>query len=181
MSLRSVGKQAQASLSRPAPGIATGAAAKAQDAVTPGVTALARISNKTLIRSLVLTSAMRRNWIMRPSLKFLEMITATKGFWLNADRNPILNRLLRWTLYNHFCAGSNKGQVARSMAEVKGLGYQGVILGHAKEVVLDPEAGEVYSGDHKYGPACYRMVEEWKQSTLDTLRMLQPGDFLSVK
>ncbi|RKK79070.1 hypothetical protein BFJ71_g16332 [Fusarium oxysporum] len=67
------------------------------------------------------------------------------------------------------------------MAEVKGLGYQSVILGHAKEVVLDPEAGEVYSGDHKYGPACYRMVEEWKQSTLDTLRMLQPGDFLSVK
>lgn len=101
--------------------------------------------------------------------------------WFNADRNPALNVLLRWTIYNHFCAGSNKGQVARSMAEVKGLGYQGIILGHAKEVILNPDVGEVYFDGKGYGPACYRMVEEWKQSSLDTLRMLQPGDFLALK
>lgn len=164
-----------------ASGLATSIAAQARDAVKPGEIALARISNKTLIRSMFLTSMMRRNWVMRPSLKLLESITTAKSRWLNADRNPILNRILRWTIYNHFCAGSNKDQVARSMAEVKGLGYQGVILGHAKEVILNPEAGEVYADDHEYGTACYRMVEEWKQSNLETLRMLQPEDFLAVK
>lgn len=118
---------------------------------------------------------------MRPSLKFLEVVTTAKGRLLNADRNPVLNRLLRWTVYNHFCAGSNKTQVARSIAEVKGLGYRGVILGYAKEVILDPGVGEMHSSNHKYGPACYQMVEEWKQNSLETLRMLQPGDFLALK
>ncbi|KAJ4253781.1 proline dehydrogenase [Fusarium torreyae] len=181
MSHRNARRQLQKHSLWPASGLATGIAVRAQKAVKPGETALARISNKTLVRSILLTSMMRRNWIMGPSLKFLEMVATAKGTLLNADRNPVLNRLLRWTIYNHFCAGSNKGQVARSMAEVKRLGYQGVILGHAKEVLLDPEAGDVHASDHKYGPACYRMVEEWKQSNLETLRMLQPGDFLSVK
>ncbi|KAH7142880.1 FAD-linked oxidoreductase-like protein [Dactylonectria estremocensis] len=186
MSMRNVASRtAQASFSPPSPGLqrrlTTGIATKAQDAVKPSGNALSRISNKTLIRSLVLTSMMRRNWIMWPSLKFLNMVTRAKSVWFNPDRNPVLNRLLRWTIYNHFCAGTHKEQVARSMAEVKGIGYQGIILGHAKEAILDPNVGEVYSDGSGYAPACYKMVEEWKQSTLDTLRMLQPGDFLAVK
>ncbi|KAL7760757.1 hypothetical protein ACKLNR_007292 [Fusarium oxysporum f. sp. zingiberi] len=181
MSLRNVGRQVQTSCPPPAADFGASRAESARDAVKPGESALARISNKNLIRSIVLTTAMRRECIMRPSLKFLEMVTKAKSMWLNADRNPALNRLLRWTIYNHFCTGSTKGQVARPMAEVKGLAYQGIILGHAKGVILNPKAEEVCAGDHKYGPACYRMVEEWKQSNLDTLCMLQPGDFLSVK
>lgn len=118
---------------------------------------------------------------MQPSLKLLGMFTKAKSIWLHPDRNLALNRLLRWTLYNQFCAGVNKKQVARSIAEVKGLGYQGIILGHAKEVVLDPAASKAYSAANGYAPACYQMVDEWKQSTLDTLRMLQKGDYLAVK
>ncbi|WAO90168.1 Hypothetical protein NCS54_00758500 [Fusarium falciforme] len=172
-------------LSRSAPELqkrlAIGVAAKAQGAIQPRKTALSRLSNKTLLRSLVLTSLMSKNWLMRPSLAVIDAMTKSKSALLNPDRNPVLNRVLRWTIYNHFCAGSTKAQVARSMAELRRLGYQGVILGFAKEVVLDPAEGAVHSGDAKYGPACYRMIHEWKEANLETIRMLSPNDFLSVK
>lgn len=72
-------------------------------------------------------------------------------------------------------------EVARSMADVKRTGYQGVILGYAKEAVLENVEGEIHSGDGKYGPSCYKMIEDWKEGTLETLRMLEPGDFLALK
>lgn len=143
--------------------------------------ALSRLPTKTLLRSLVLTSLMSKEWLLRPSLAVLNVMAKSESAILNADRNPFLNRILRWTIYNHFCAGSNKEQVARSLAEVKDIGYQGVILGWAKEVVLNPVDGGVHSDNAKYSPACYQMIEEWKEGTLDTLRMLGPGDFLAAK
>ncbi|KAM0424392.1 hypothetical protein ACHAPT_010312 [Fusarium lateritium] len=156
-------------------------AAQAHETVQPSKTALSRLPNKTLLRSLVLTSFMSKSWLMRPSLALIDTMTKSQSLLLNPDRNPVLNRLLRWTIYNHFCAGSTKAQVVESMAELRRLGYQGVILGFAKEVVLDPAEGAVHSGDAKYGPGCFRMIEEWKQANLETVRMLSAEDFLSVK
>ncbi|WZH49511.1 proline dehydrogenase [Fusarium acuminatum] len=124
---------------------------------------------------------MSRDWILRPSLAIIERIVKSKSLLLNADRNPLLNRLLRWTIYNHFCAGSNAEQVARSTALVKAMGYQGVILGYAKEFVIDPAEGKVCTDTSRYSSGCYKMIEEWKNGTLQTLQNLQPGDFLAVK
>jgi proline dehydrogenase len=124
---------------------------------------------------------MSRDWILRPSLVIIERIVKSKSTLLNPDRNPLLNKLLRWTIYNHFCAGSNAEQIARSTALVKRMGYQGVILGYAKEFVLDPAEGGVYTDGSRYSAGCYKMIEEWKKGTLDTLQNLQPGDFLAVK
>ncbi|KAK1498654.1 carbapenem antibiotics biosynthesis protein carD [Colletotrichum abscissum] len=156
-------------------------ATKAQDAVQLGETALSRITTKTLLRSLVLTSIMRRAWIMQPSLKFLNLVTKSKSPLLDLDRNPLLNRLIRWALYNHFCAGTTHAEISHSIAKLKAMGYQGVILGHAREFTVDLDSGVTKSQNAKYIPAGSRMVEEWKQLNLDTLRMLQPGDFLSLK
>ncbi|KAM0467694.1 hypothetical protein ACHAP7_011661 [Fusarium lateritium] len=144
-------------------------------------TALAKLPTITLLRSLILTSLMSRDWILRPSLAIIERIVKSKSILLSADRNPLLNRLLRWTIYNHFCAGSNAEQVARATALVKGMGYQGVILGYAKEFVLDPAEGEVHTDTSRYSSGCYKMIEEWKNGTLQTLQNLQAGDFLAVK
>lgn len=144
-------------------------------------TALAKLPTKTLLRSLVLTSLMSHDWILRPSLAIIERIVKSKSKMLHADHNPLLNKLLRWTIYNHFCAGSDANQIARSTALIKGMGYQGVILGYAKEILLDPTEGEVYTDGSGYSPGCYKMIEEWKKGTLDTLQNLQAGDFLSVK
>ncbi|KAJ6164771.1 hypothetical protein N7470_003443 [Penicillium chermesinum] len=62
-------------------------------------------------------------------------------------------------------------------------GYQGVILGHSREVVLDPneKVARDESGSTTYSGKCYEAVEAWKQGTLDTLAMVGAGDFLAVK
>lgn len=101
---------------------------------------------------------------------------------MNPDKNAILNKIMRWTLYNHFAAGTCRQEVAKSSAEIKTMGYQGIILGYAKEVVLEDPAETSTAGDgQEYLPCHYQAVEEWKQGTLETLRMIGPGDFLAVK
>ena len=89
---------------------------------------------------------------------------------------------MRWSLYNHFASGTNAKEVARSIMEFKGIGYQGIILGYAKEIVLEnPTEGGRLIDDDRYTPAEYRMVEDWKQGTIETLRMIGARDILSVK
>lgn len=144
---------------------------------------MSRMPTKTLIRSLVLTSLMGKEWLLRPSLAALDTICRSKNRVCNADKNPILNQLMRWALYNHFAAGASAAEVARSAKELKDMGYQGIILGYAKEVVLANPTDTAHSAtiENGYSPAEYRMVEEWKQGTLQTLEMIGPGDFLAVK
>ncbi|KAH7007480.1 FAD-linked oxidoreductase-like protein [Ilyonectria destructans] len=118
--------------------------------------------------------------LLRPTPAVLNMMAKSKSAILNANRKPFLNRILRWTIYNHFCARSNKAQVAHSLAEVKDIGYLGVTLGWAKEVVLSPVDEGVHPDNAKFGPACCQMIDEWKEETLSTLRMLGLGDFLAA-
>ena len=89
---------------------------------------------------------------------------------------------MRWVLYDHFAAGTNAAEVARSSAEMKGMGYQGIILGYTKDIVLENPKDETQRATgEKYCAAEYQMLEYWKQGTLQTLRMIAPGDFLAVK
>jgi hypothetical protein len=118
-----------------------------------------------------------------PGRKQADLPPLSKSAFLNPDRNPLLNRLVRWTLYNHFCPGTNRAEVVRTVNEIKKMGYQGVILGYSKEVVLDHS--ETTQQDIQtakdYPPQYYEVIEEWKRGTLETLRMVGPGDFLALK
>lgn len=146
------------------------------------IPAMARLPTKLLLRSLFLTSLMTSKAFLRPSLSIMKALATSKSTLLNPDRNPLLNRLLRWTVYNHFCAGTNSKEVIQSVSKVKEMGYQGVILGYSKEIVLDPHDHPTTLGASKvYSPRCYEMINEWKEGTLQTLRMIGPGDFLAVK
>ncbi|KAJ5604146.1 hypothetical protein N7537_007102 [Penicillium hordei] len=111
------------------------------------------------------------------------VLATSKSALLNPDRNLPLNKFLRWTVYNHFCAGVNRKEVSKTVADIKKMGYQGVILGYSKEIVLDREEmlSTNASGASKYSEKCYKMIDEWKEGTLETLRMVGPGDFLAVK
>ena len=146
------------------------------------IPAMARLPTKQLLRSLFITSLMTSKAFLRPSLSVLKVLATSKSTLLNPDRNPLLNRLLRWTVYNHFCAGTNSKEVMQSVNKVKEMGYQGVILGYSKEIVLDPHDHRMAEGASKvYSSRCYEMVNEWKEGTLQTLRMIGPGDILAVK
>ncbi|KAJ5642243.1 Homoserine O-acetyltransferase [Penicillium lividum] len=63
------------------------------------------------------------------------------------------------------------------------MGYHGVALGYSKECVLDYKTGERQKRENStdYIALCYEIVEEWKKETLQTLRMIRPGDSLAVK
>ncbi|KAL1641017.1 proline dehydrogenase [Diplodia intermedia] len=126
---------------------------------------------------------MSSQWLLRPSIALLGTITSSKSALLNPDKNPLLNRLLRWTVYNHFCSGTTPQEVRKSVDDLKSVGYQGVILTHAKEIVLDEPDQQAATADAgtEHGSQCHGMVEKWKQSSLDTLRMLGAGDFLALK
>ena len=144
-------------------------------------TALSRLPTKTLVRSLLLTSLMTKPWIMRPSLAILSVLTKSDSLLLSPDRNPVLNQLLRWSIYDQFCAGTSRRDVRRTMAEMKRVGYQGIILGFAKEIVLSPSQGGAHANGVEYSPAFYKMVEEWKDEVLKTLQMIGSEDWLAVK
>lgn len=61
------------------------------------------------------------------------------------------------------------------------MGYQGIILNYAKEIVLDTKEANSDAHAGKYAPQCYEMVEQWKKGNLETMRMLAPGDYIAVK
>ncbi|KAF6829104.1 proline oxidase [Colletotrichum plurivorum] len=174
--------------------VSTTPAAKTHQAVAPPAaaapptsttqsqkSALARLPITILVRSLLLSQFVSSPLLMRPSLAVLGFLTRTKSPLLNPDRNPLLNRLLRWTVYDHFCAGENIPQVRRTVEGVKRMGYQGVILNYAREIVLDKKAASVGAHAGDYAPECYQMIQEWKKGNLETLQMMAPGDFLAVK
>ncbi|KAH8734459.1 FAD-linked oxidoreductase-like protein [Ilyonectria robusta] len=126
---------------------------------------------------------MSKPWLLRPSLAIMELVVNSKSALLNADKNPALNRLLRWAVYNHFCAGTNSKESLDAVKNTKKLGYHGVILGYAREVVLDPVEAlhHTPSEGAKYGQKHYEVVDEWKMGNVETLDMLDAGDFLAVK
>lgn len=144
---------------------------------------MARLPTRLVLRSLILTSLMSSKLFLKPALALLNIVAKSKSPILNPDRNLILNKILRLTVYDHFCAGTNRAEVSKTVAEIKNMGYQGVILGYSKEIVLDPNEKLAHdeSGSTTYSDKCYETVEEWKRDTLDTLSMVESGDILGVK
>ncbi|KAK0650723.1 putative proline dehydrogenase [Lasiodiplodia hormozganensis] len=125
---------------------------------------------------------MSSKWLLKPSIAFLGAMTGSKSAFFNPDKNPLINRLLKWTIYDQFCSGTNPREVRKSVATLKSIGYQGVILTHAKEIVLDESQRTLTAGEGPiHNSKGYSMVERWKQSSLETLRMVGPGDFLALK
>jgi hypothetical protein len=74
--------------------------------------------------------------------------------------------------------------VRSTLAGLKQLGYEGVILGHAREVVLSQD--DVESEDH---PISRREkdrcdaedIETWKQNLIETINLAEKGDFVGLK
>jgi proline dehydrogenase len=105
---------------------------------------------------------------------------------LNPDKNPILRYFLKRTFYAQFCAGENAQEVQRTVKSLKDMGFKGVMLGYAKEVVLDEGALKSLAAsgetDTDVVEACIKNeILPWKKGTLETVGMTVPGDFVSVK
>lgn len=104
-------------------------------------------------------------------MPFLKIIANSPSRFLNPDKNPVISLLVRKIIYEHFVAGDCEAAVKKTVAQMKRVGFQGVILGYAKEYAAD----EGEAGNEELD------VRRWKEGYEKTMDMIGPGDFMAVK
>ncbi|TVY31568.1 putative proline dehydrogenase, mitochondrial [Lachnellula subtilissima] len=150
----------------------------------PRVTPLSILPLHSILRSLAITSISSSRILLTPSLAIMSKLAHAQSPILAPDHNPILRYFLKKTFYRQFCAGENAAEVKQTVDGLKNLGFKGVILGYAKEVVLnESQTGKLQSsGDNEAAEACIRNeINPWAQGTLETVRIANPGDFVALK
>ncbi|KAK5449342.1 proline dehydrogenase [Exophiala xenobiotica] len=138
----------------------------------------------SLIRSYLITSVSSIPLLLRPSLSVMTVLAHTKTPVFMPDRNPILHLLLKKTFYAQFCAGETPAEVRTTISDLKDTGYRGVILGHAKEVVLTKEDAEGLDASKDSLDQAALHADEiatWKRNTVATVDLAQEGDFVALK
>lgn len=111
-------------------------------------------------------------------------IAHSKSRWLNPDHNRLLHLLLKRTLYDQFCAGETPAEVRETIRSLKELGYKGVILNHAREVVLSKDEAASFDSLPKTATEQaddLREVGQWKNDLLETVKLTERGDFVAMK
>jgi hypothetical protein len=95
-----------------------------------------------------------------------------------------LHFALKKTFYAHFCAGENAVEVRHTIDSLKEIGFSGVILGYAREVVLSAEqtADLASCGEGAVAEECIRNeINPWATGTLETVRLACQGDYVALK
>ncbi|ROW04729.1 hypothetical protein VMCG_04778 [Cytospora schulzeri] len=138
-----------------------------------------------VVRSLAVTSLSASPLLLPPSLAMMNILAHTTNPLLNPDRNPLLKQLIKKTFYVQFCAGENAAEVKETMARLRGIGFSGVILGYAKEVVLTKDQTKNLAATGLVGEEAEAAIQNevipWAQGTLETVRLAQPGDYVALK
>lgn len=139
----------------------------------------------TILRSLAVTTMSSSPVLLPPSLSIMSMLAHTSNPILNPDSNPILKQLIKKTFYAQFCAGEKAPEVKATMSRLRDIGFSGVILGYAREVVLTDNQLKglaTYGLDSETAEECIRNeVIPWTKGTLETVRLAEPGDYVALK
>lgn len=139
-------------------------------------TPLAKLPLSTVLRSLVILSVSSSSLLLKPCIFALSTLAHPKSALLDVARNPLLNAVVKHTIYKQFNAGENKVEVQRSIRDIKSLGYRGVLLGYAREVLVGE--GQVDPFDEQLAR---EEIQTWLDGTLKTVDMAQEGDFVALK
>ena len=103
---------------------------------------------------------------------------------LNPDRNPLLKYILKKSFYAQFCAGENGKEVRSKVQRLKDIGFNGVMMSYAKEVVLTKEQS-AQLGQGSMGEETPEAIQEeirpWAEGTMESVRLLSAGDFVALK
>ena len=133
----------------------------------------------TLLRSYLITALSSSPLLLSISLKTLSTLAHSESILLNPDRNPLLRYILKKTFYAQFCAGETAAEVKTVAGKLKDVGFHGVILGYAKEVVL--EEGQTTGENALKAETVKADVDAWKNGTLETVKMADKGDQVALK
>lgn len=137
-----------------------------------------------IVRSLLTSTISSSPILLPPSLWLMSVLAHTASPLLNPDKNPLLRFFLKNTFYAQFCAGETPAEVGRTIKGLKDIGFSGVILGYAKEVVLtDAQKKELSAcSEGKIAEECIRNeIIPWARGTLETVQLAEPGDFVALK
>lgn len=140
-----------------------------------------------LLRSLFVATISSNKFLLIPSLHLLSFFSKPdRSFLFNIERNPVLKSLLKRTMYNQFCAGETEAETRACVKQLKDLGFKGVILTYAKEMVFDHKSKA--SIHHESKPAADLAppekdndIEVWRTGTLNTIDLISEGDILAIK
>jgi len=120
-------------------------------------------------------------------MALLALLAHSKSAFLDPDRNRLLKYVLAKTVYAQFCAGETPAEVSQSIQNLKRMGYSGVVLGYAKEVVMGEDetnsVGMQTSGEAE-DLSQRRNSEEiriWMDGTMKTVELAEAGDFVALK
>ena len=155
-----------------------------QPTLEPSRAPLSLLPLSMILRSLGTTLVSSSPLLLAPSLRIMAVLAHSASALLNPDRNPLLRFFIKRTFYAQFCAGEDGAEVRDTIARLKGIGFNGVILGYAKEVVLtDKQAGQLEGA--KLGEETQTIIDNeivpWAEGTLETVRLAEPGDFVALK
>ncbi|KAL2195553.1 FAD-linked oxidoreductase-like protein [Corynascus similis CBS 632.67] len=145
---------------------------------------LAVLPLTNILRSLMTTTVSSSPILLPPSLAMMSLLTHTASPLLNPDKNPILRFLLKKTFYAQFCAGEDALEVRKTIESLKKIGFGGVILGYAKEVVLtDAQMRDLTAcTTGTVAEECVRTeITPWANGTMETVMLASPGDFVALK
>jgi proline dehydrogenase len=145
---------------------------------------LAVLPLSMILRSLATTVVSSSPVLLPPSLRVMGLLAHATSPFLNPDRNPILRYLLKKSFYAQFCAGENDVEVRSTMERLKNIGFNGVILTYAREVVLSEQQVKSLAAGNSVEETPENVKSEimpWTEGVLQTVRLAQPGDFVGVK
>lgn len=139
---------------------------------------------ETVLRTLVTSTISSSPLLLPPSLAIMTLLAHSNNAILNPERNRLLNWFLKKTFYAQYCAGENAAEVRQTLAGLNKIGFTGVILNYAREVVLtEAQSKNLTPCDTgAEAEACIRdEINPWLKATLATVQIAQPHDFVALK
>lgn len=110
----------------------------------------------------------------------MTVLANSRSLLLSPDRNLVLRYLLKKTFYVHFCAGETRNDIQKTLKGLKDIGFNGVILTYAKEIMLQKGHGlsECKGMDHAKVKG---EVQAWRDGNMKTVDFTESGDFVGLK
>jgi proline dehydrogenase len=138
---------------------------------------LHRISTVNLIRNIVLGKVFTSPFLFKYGVACLSKIANSQSAILDPDKNALLRALIKPMIYDHFCAGTNKLEIKKTLDYLKTMGFKGVILIYSREIPAMPveELRELESLDQDED------IDIWRDGNVRTLDMVEPGDYVGIK
>jgi proline dehydrogenase len=114
--------------------------------------------------------------LLKPGMAVARAVANSRNPLLNPDFNPLLRFVLKPFIYDQFCAGTTRREIQKTISDVQKMGFAGVILCYAKEVLLDHDNQALGSQGTRAAE-----VRKWLDGNLETLDMIGPGNWLGIK